>query len=324
MNVREKPVQTKFSNLPSDIKKIISNLLLPQDFRNFISSSREYYNFFTTSNKLIPLLITQKILPLVVRGHYEAAVKIFSKNPDLMYQKGEVTDLSHRTFTNISGFEYAIWALDEHMWKTMLACLPKNEAGEKIKAELRVQYQKVKTEGVTYTLNGVTEHYMPEAVTKTETHFDFENTIIKELENFVDNNDRQEWIHRVGGTQRLMPMHVVFAYCNKRPFFEVEFNSELTFSQQPKILKHFYNSFEKKDESWFAPNSKLGIDFAIFKAFSIHFYGTGVGSTEQTVIKRGDLLAIKALYEERRKNCNKLEDELKPNTNHQIKLQNWN
>ncbi|KTD12192.1 hypothetical protein Lgra_0968, partial [Legionella gratiana] len=81
-----------------------------------------------------------------------------------------VTDLSGRKFTNISGFEYCLWALDKHMWMKMLDCLPKTEEGEKIKVVLRTQYQRIKETGVTYEHHGV--------ITQTpEKHFDFEGTI---------------------------------------------------------------------------------------------------------------------------------------------------
>ncbi|STX38797.1 hypothetical protein [Legionella feeleii] len=59
----------------------------------------------------------------------------------------------------------------------MIGCIPDDEEGRKVFAQLMAQYEKVNTLGVTYRLhkNIVTEHY-----------FDFENTIIQELQIQVD------------------------------------------------------------------------------------------------------------------------------------------
>ena len=97
-----------------------------------------------------PKLDAVKFLLHVVHGDYDIVQKMLEKDPSLLIRKGDVTDCSERTFLNISGFEYALWALDKHMWTKMLACLPQNEEGQKIKQTLSEQYEIVKEQGVCY------------------------------------------------------------------------------------------------------------------------------------------------------------------------------
>ncbi|QIN36654.1 hypothetical protein GCS73_13965 [Legionella longbeachae] len=114
---------------------------------------------------------------------------------------------------------------------------------------------------MTYTLHGVNQHYMPDPITKTDHHFDFENTIIKELQEYVDKNVVNQWVTGVGGAQRLLPIHIVEEYCSDVRFYPVP-----AFKEQSKSSRQFYNGLnhgEKK--SWFCEGSKLGINFAIFK-----------------------------------------------------------
>ncbi|HBP6861771.1 TPA: F-box protein, partial [Legionella pneumophila] len=117
------------------------------------------------------------------------------------------------------------------------------------------------TEGVTYRLNGKTI---------TEKHFDFKNTIIKELKAQVDSINApgaknwdaidKQWREGVGGAQKLLPMHVVYEYCSDEPFYPVP-----KFTSRPKSSKQFHNWTTNKDENWFGVDSKLGSELAIYK-----------------------------------------------------------
>lgn len=290
-----------FNQLPNVIKGEITKFLPTKEFINLSMTSKSNHNLFRTNQYLAPLQEARKFLHHVVRGNHEAVVEMLKKNPSLMHIRGQVTDLSGRKFTNISGFEYAMWALDKHMWTQMLDCLPKTEEGEKIKEVLRAQYQRIKEVGVTYELHGV--------ITQTpEKHFDFEGTIIKELQEYVDKDDDNQWRTGVGSAQKLLPIHVVYEYCSDTPFYPVP-----DFKEQPKSSKEFYNWLNNGEkESWFCGESKLGIDFAIYKGAC----RVGAGSMCRASPGRGcrsrDLNAIKALYEVRTKDFLALENDLKP------------
>lgn len=241
--------------LPLEIYYDVGQRSSNSDLLNFALTSTEHLKLFK------PMLDVRKFLGHVVRGEHEAVKALLAKDMSLMGKRGTVTDCSGRTFEHISAFEYALWALDKHMWTMMLECIPKNEEGKKVLAKLLSQYDQVNTEEVTYRLHGKTI---------TEKHFDFANTIIRELKTQVDslkspetknwNAIEKQWKEGVGGAQKLLPTHVVDEYCSKEPFYPVP-----KFTTRPKSSKQFYNYTTQKNESWFSLDSRLGVDFAIYK-----------------------------------------------------------
>ena len=52
---------------------------------------------------------TNELLTLVARGEQDQAEAIISGNPMLVLEKGTVTDLSKRTFKEITAFQYALF-----------------------------------------------------------------------------------------------------------------------------------------------------------------------------------------------------------------------
>jgi hypothetical protein len=241
--------------LPQDIHNKVEQLSATPDLLNFAMTSKGYFKLFK------PMLDVRKLLLQVVRGKHAAVQTMLKNDISLAFKRGKVTDYSGRTFEDISAFEYLLWALDKHMWAQVLDCIPKNEKGNEILAELLSQYKKVITEGVSYELNGkiIREH-----------HFDFASTIIKALQRQIDylntcrpkNLDTidEQWREGVGGAQKLLPMHVVYEYCSDIPFEPLP-----QFTSQPKSSMLFYNWLTEKNENWFADNSMLGVDFAIYK-----------------------------------------------------------
>ncbi|PWY57609.1 hypothetical protein DGG96_00480 [Legionella qingyii] len=291
-----------FNQLPNGIQGEVTKFLPTQDLINLSKVSKANETLFKTNQHLNLLYKAREFLHHVVRGNHAAVAKMLQKNPALMYIRGQVTDLSGRTFTNISGFEYCLWALDKHMWTKMLDCLPKTAEGEQIKAVLRTQYQRIKEIGVTYERHGV--------ITQSpEKHFDFEGTIINQLQEYVSSGEDNQWRMGVGSAQQLLPIHVVYEYCSETPFFPVP-----DFVKQPTSATKFYNWLnDGEQESWFCEGSKLGVDFAIYKAMMhdgrlvcIGFDGKGLAAASH------DLNAMNALYQVRANDFCVLENELKP------------
>lgn len=245
----------KFNELLPELKTETAQNLSNRDLVNLAQTSKYHLALFK------PMIDVRKLLHHVTRGEHDAVKAMLKKDMSLIFKRGAVTDCSGREFENISGFEYALWALDKHMWAAMIACIPQNEEGRKVFAQLIAQYNKVNADGVTYKLNGKTI---------TEKHFDFNNTIMKELQTQVDSinapGDKnwdaidKQWIEGAGSAENLFPIHVVYEYCSDEPFYPVP-----KFTSQPKSSKQFYNWTTKKDENWFSVDSKLSVDFAIYK-----------------------------------------------------------
>lgn len=236
-----------------------------------------------------------QLLLHAVRGEHDAVRALLTQDISLLSKKSSVIDLSGRVFEGISPFEYALWALDSHMWNTMLKCVSENEQGDEVLKQLGVHYKTLQTEGVTYRLNGTLI---------TESHFNFQQTIIKELQTQVDlqnapgNKDwaaiDKQWREGVGGAQRLLPMHVVNEYCTEnRPFTPIP-----DFTIYPGPSTQFYNWLTGQDENWFKAGSSCGIDFAIYKGGEVYVPGAaGVRRARGAggAVARPDLDAMMAL-----------------------------
>lgn len=305
-----KEVEFKFFNqLPEALQAAVSNSLpVAKDAAHLACSSRGM-NILLQHPPAVPMTV-RKFLHHVVRGEHAQMQNMLRANINLLCQRGIVTDSSGREFGSISGFEYALWALDKFQWDDMLACLPRDntghltEEGQKIATQLQQQYVHVKTRGVTYRFNGVT---------KTESHYDF--AIINALKEQVatqtapgeknwTNIDKQ-WREGVGGSQRLCPMHVVDEYCSDTSFDPVP-----QFDSRPRLasgLRQFYNYLSSSWEFWFAAHSKLGSDFAIGKGPR----APGAGGRQWGRGRAGhDLAAMSALCETRTLDFSLLEAQL--------------
>lgn len=243
----------------------ISTYLSLTDLYSLYRCSQYYQGFFQTT------LDTKKsylnsFLKHVVRGEHKEVKLMLEKDFKLPVYKAQVTDYSKRTFLNISGFEYVLWALDEQMWNLMLEYIPNTEEGSNLSKILLKQYLKLSKDGVSYQFAG-------EEI--TEKHFDYQKTIIAALEK----NDKREsapykdwnfiekkWRTEVGSAQSLLPTTFVDEYCCDRPFLHIgEINTKPNFSRQ------FFNNVTNEFENWFTEdsvNAKLGTDLAIYKGSS--------------------------------------------------------
>jgi ankyrin repeat protein len=67
-------------------------------------------------------------LKLVAEGEQGTAKAMLMNKPRLALLRGNITDLSKRTFIDITGFQYAVWALDWHMWTMIRESLSSDEA----------------------------------------------------------------------------------------------------------------------------------------------------------------------------------------------------
>lgn len=289
----------KFEKLPAVLKIETAKNLSIRDLINLSRTSKLHVTLFK------PLIDVPKFLHHVTRGEHDAVEAMLNKDMSLIFKRGLVTDCSGREFENVSGFEYALWALDKHMWAKMIVCIPRNEEGRKVFARLIAQYHKVNKDGVTYRFNGETI---------IEKHFDFENTIIKELQTQADSirapgpkdwkSIDKQWREGVGGAQKQLPMHVVDEYCSNDEFYPVP-----KFISQPKSSKQFYYLITDKDENWFSTDSKLAVDFAIFKA-SYGAMATPSCCQRPSAWRAYDLDAMKALCEVRTLDLINLESQL--------------
>jgi hypothetical protein len=136
-----------------------------------------------------------ELLKCVAEGEQDQAEALIKKDSKLLLAAGKVTDLSGRTFDNITAFQYALWAMDYHMWTMIQKYLP-TEAQAK-------QHALLESKG---TVHGK--------------HFDLQ-PLLDALKTYVDNAAKwnydqravEQWCKKMGGAQKLLPAHVVNEYC---------------------------------------------------------------------------------------------------------------
>lgn len=226
----------------------------------------------------------QLLLTCVARGEQYLAGKILSQAPEMLLERGNVTDYSGRTFINVTAFELLLWALDtRHMWEMVSNCIPSGELGEAIRHNLLQQYMAVENIGVTYILND--QQY-------TESHYDC-SPLLSALGNYIEGRDnvvistetipfinklRQYYISAVGGAQRLVPAHVAQHFCEQGSVFEERLYEYDVFLRTGTVYINYGNSYS--EPSWFLLiNSEpgLGQKLAISRQPCSSPYGKTIG-----------------------------------------------
>ncbi len=224
-----------------------------------------------------------QFLRLVAEGEQDQAEAMLQKNRDLVLFSGNVTDLSKRSFENITGFQYAIWALDWHMWTMLRKYLPDAEAA----VQLSVTGPWVRTHGLHAGMPGGPLEKLTTA-----------------LKTYVDNFDAwyeernwtalgQCWSKQVGGAQLLLPAHVINEYC--RP--------DRSFEPCPSFMEPTLPRTRKFDEGeWFTASfngGKLGDKFGVlrYNLAGLVFVAGGLGGVlgAWAAVGRGSAADLRSL-----------------------------
>lgn len=188
------------------------------------------------------------LLKNVARGEQDIAETICCRSSALLLAKGKLIDYSGRVFNNITAFQYALWALDRHMWRMILKYLPRSEALK--------QFNELKS----YS----TEHGK---------HFDF-LPLITALTCYIDNYllmsidlATEIWCKYVGREQRDVPAHVAQFFCS--PNFSKYLKGKLQEDTFQRTLV-IYDWSARYYRLWFplSDDNRLGHDYAIVRGRS--------------------------------------------------------
>ena len=152
--------------------------------------SRSAFFFeISLTNKLLLAEFADK----VAKGEQKAAEKLIKIDYKIAIHKIDLNDFSYRSFTNITAFQYSLWALDRHMWQMILKYLPK-ELAKKQLVELE---EKGTVFGKQYDMS-----YLLLAYQEFINSFAVESTTVRKF----------NW-QRIGLLQRLVPAHVANQFC---------------------------------------------------------------------------------------------------------------
>ena len=158
-------------------------------------------------------------------GQQDKAEAMLKRNPQLSLGQGTCKDHAGRTFKKITGFQYALWALDWHMWDMILPYLNQVDAGA---AREQLEGQE--------TLTSVSGHG---ARYNTQELLGALQTYIDRFPALYSASNWDEisrlWIKGVGGAQSRTVAHVAQEYCHpNRPFNPVPDFTKKPFSRQLK------------------------------------------------------------------------------------------
>ena len=261
------PKKSFFKTLPGEgsAHRNIAEHLSTQDIRSLSLVSKDEHTFVG------PVLRRrEQIDPLlrhVARGEQAQAQVMLHADPSLMFERSSVTELSGRTFPSVSGFEYALWAMDTRMWRMMLECIPETPAGVQMKEILLIQKEKLETEGLSFDLEGQRfEH---------QHHFDLMPLRLA-MQGYADLNELytpDQFFHVIGHEQGLVPAHLAQEYCcrsyqNAHGFHErTEHDFESLVFERSLELAPDFGVNDERQWSWWPLNDDLscviGRDFAV-------------------------------------------------------------
>ncbi|HLB41707.1 MAG TPA: hypothetical protein VJN02_02445 [Gammaproteobacteria bacterium] len=213
-------------------------------------------------------------LHYVARGKQEQAEAMLKEYPELLLKKGTITeyidysgytDYSNltatiRTFDNITAFQYALWALDTHMWQMMLKYLPKDVAKQQLQEldEHGTIHGKQTTAifDIEKALQAFVDYYDHVDWNQYASHQE-DNEIADHQPNpniyrdKVDQELRERWL-LVGEAQRKSPVHVIQEYRHPTRSFanasfdlseglprNIKFSSEIAFFSSLAHANHF-------------------------------------------------------------------------------------
>ncbi|MBS0350626.1 MAG: protein kinase [Proteobacteria bacterium] len=248
----------------------------------------------------------EQLLRFVVEGEQDKAEELIKKDKSLLFHAGAVKDLSGREFKQITAFQYALWAMDYHMWTMIQKYLPKELQAE----QLQALESKGTTHGKHFSLQELTDALQVYVDNAAKWNYD---------QRAVD-----QWCKKVGGAQTRLPAHVVNEYCRAdRPFEPCpsEWESKLPRS---RVVPAIWDSTQSKyiHGSWFiAPSSKdnLGLNFAFLRGWvsgpPARCWGDGIGRGGTVGAGRGgiaalDLKALQSLWKTRTQQLELLRSQL--------------
>ena len=191
-----------------------------------------------------------QLLQYVAEGEQDKAEELIQKDKNLLLHAGTVKDLSGREFKQITAFQYALWAMDWHMWTMIQKYLPQEMQAE--------QLRELETKGTAYG-----KHFSLQGLT------DALQVYVDKYMSGLMSDAIDHWCKVVGGEQKSLPAHVVNEYCRAdRPFEPCPSEWE---SKLPRTLSlRVWDSIQSKnvEGSWFIPPSSkdgLGLTYAFYR-----------------------------------------------------------
>lgn len=222
----------------------------------------------------------EAFLSLVATGKQQEAECMLQDNSALVLCSGPVQDhLTKRTFENITAFQYAVWALDWHMWRMLQKYLPDNVALEQITGQKDNDH---------VDLSPLIQAYEEGLKHRTVIH-----SLHLEI--------KAKYRGNIGRCQQTLPAHVINEFCHPERSF-----APCPDFRDPAFLPRSF-AISGVDNSWHCQDERQLDDFIYGRSTSSSAYrasGCRYGGSSKFVlhvdVAQDDLKAFKSLYETRR------------------------
>jgi len=200
----------------------------------------------TLPTKATPIVNPQdlaKFLKHIGFGEQNEAEAMLKTNIALALAPSNFADCAKRQFNQVTGFQYAVWALDWYMWTMIKKYMPE----EAIKEQLI----KLDKEGIAAKDPGANSYKKTKQVS-------WQN-LIDALQKYIDNYQlwtaeqcQSHWCQQVGGAQLILPAHVINEYSRPdRPFDPCpEFNERQTLPRTDIVDWRVKGGLLGKDFAW--------------------------------------------------------------------------
>jgi len=209
------PVESSLKSMPDALDKLTEDF--PQQVNLRSRPASALLQFRPTTAFIISPRTESQILQFFKRvgyGEQDEAENMLKANSKLALAHGDLTDCSKRTWKEITAFQYAVLALDYHMWTMLLKYLEDTQ--------IRAQLEELSNNAILnedgWVIKSAWTNKWP-AVGWTK--------LIEALDIYIKNYDpwtaeqcRTHWRQQVGGAQLILPAHVINEYSHpSRPFY---------------------------------------------------------------------------------------------------------
>lgn len=190
---QQSAIEQRSLTIQADLKRSITSLKQEQE------KDKQEITFLYS--KELP-----NFLNLVACGEQQKAEQTLKIARRLATMSGDLTDLANREFKNITAFQYAVWALDYHMWTMIRNYLTDDQVREQLVGLNSAEW---------IAANGIHGKQV-----SWQNLIDALETYVKSCVSWNREQCRGHWISTVGNAQLKLPAHVIQEYMSENKMFD--------------------------------------------------------------------------------------------------------
>lgn len=204
-----------------------------------------------------------ELLYHVAAGEQGKAKALLDAQPLLILAKGTVTDLSKRTFQNITAFQYAAWALDWEMWEMIKPYFDQVPRGKESHVEQILALKKGSwvTGADGATTHGETAEVIIQQLIDAYETLDEMCQLLHTARRYTLEQLDEYWVQQVGKKQLLLPAHAMYDCLYSASSDSCDFTKKHELFASNRHYSYRYEA----GRGWLCPEAwQIGIGAAIY------------------------------------------------------------